>query len=71
MEDINKCDVVLAVLLMVLFGFVSVCCAVLVVYSIVFFNPILLLSGCFFAVLLWKEAVKMYWIVMDMFDHVK
>lgn len=71
MEDVNKCDLVLAVLLMILFGVMSGCCAGLAVYAVVFFNPILILCGCFFAVLLGKEAVKMYWIVLDMFEKVK
>lgn len=71
MEDINKCDVVIAVFLMILFCAISGCCAGLVLYSIVFFNPILILCGGFFAILFGKETVKMYWIVIDMFDHVK
>ncbi len=71
MEDVNKCDVVVAVFLLVLFGLISGCCAGLVLYSIVFFNPVLILCGGFFSVLFCKETVTMYWIVLDMFDHVK
>lgn len=55
---------------MILFGVMSGCCAGLAVYAVVFFNPILILCGCFFAALLGKEAVKMYWIVLDMFEKV-
>lgn len=71
MVKYDKCDLVAAVLLMNLFGFIAICCAGTMVLSAIWGNPILFLCMAFFMVWFVKYTYKKYKAVIFLFDNVK
>lgn len=71
MKDVNKLDMVIAVLLLIFFAFMTLSCAGTVICAIVWLNPVLALVMSFFVWWCGKYTYRMYKIVLYLFDIVK
>lgn len=71
MKNVNKLDLVLAVLMLFFLAFMTLCCAATVVCAIWWFNPVLALVMGFFVWWCGRYTIKMYKAVMYLFDNVK
>lgn len=71
MEDLNKLDLVLAVMILAFLAMMTLCCVATVVCAIVWMNPVLALVMSFFVWWCGKYTYKMYLIVLYLIDNVK